>query len=61
MIYVLLMVGVLGARGAEFSLPLVVLLLLDVSTKTCPDRMCITVRLCSSSSIPATATVAPWI
>ena len=34
MIYVLLMVGVLGARGAEFSLPLVVLLLLDVSTKT---------------------------
>lgn len=27
MIYVLLMVGVLGARGAEFSLPLVVLLL----------------------------------
>ena len=44
MIYVLLMVGVLGARGAEFSLPLVVLLLLGVSAQTCPDMTSVRAR-----------------
>ena len=33
LVYVLLMVGVLGARGAEFGLPLVPLLLLGQLTR----------------------------